>query len=180
MSNEPTTVADLRSRAAALRMLVLDVDGVLTDGRLYYSDQGDEFKAFHIKDGLGLKLLQQAGVRVAIITGRQSNMVTRRARELGIEDVVQGREDKCAALLELCDRSGIPIDTCAYMGDDLPDLGAVSAAGLGMTVADACAEVRAAADWQSSFTGGAGAVREACEYILNARGQWHTITADFG
>lgn len=180
MTANESAGSDSRSRAARVRMLVLDVDGVLTDGRLYYSDRGDEFKAFSIKDGLGIKLLQQAGVRVAIITGRQSNMVTRRAGELGIEDVVQGREDKREALLELCERSGIPLDACAYMGDDLPDLGAVTAAGMGMTVADACAEVRAAADWQSTLTGGAGAVREACEYILNARDQWRSVTADFG
>lgn len=170
---------DPAQRAAQVRMLVLDVDGVLTDGRLYYSNSGDEFKAFNIKDGLGIKLLQRAGVRVAIITGRVSEIVNRRAAELGIEDVVQGREDKRAALLELCQREGLTLEDCAYMGDDLPDLGAIVAAGLGMTVADGSAAVREAADWQSPSCGGAGAVREACEFILSARGDWLSTESGF-
>jgi len=153
-------------------MLVLDVDGVLTDGRLYYGDNGEEFKAFNIRDGLGIKLLQQAGVQVAIITGRVSDIVSRRARELGIEEIIQGREDKREALLELCRRHSLTLQDCAYMGDDLPDLGAIVAAGLGMSVADACAAVCEAADWRSSLAGGCGAVREACEFILDARGDW--------
>tara|TARA_R110000823_G_scaffold91174_3_gene201097 strand:- start:16364 stop:16885 length:522 start_codon:yes stop_codon:yes gene_type:complete len=173
-------MTSIQTRAANVSMLVLDVDGVLTDGRLYYSDAGEEFKAFNIRDGLGIKLLQHAGVPVAIITGRQSPMVSRRAQELGIEEVVQGREDKRQALLELSQRCRVSIENCAYMGDDLPDLGAIVAAGLGMTVADACAEVRSAADWQSNLVGGAGAVREACEFLLNARGAWLSITSEFG
>lgn len=166
-------------RAARVRMLVLDVDGVLTDGLLYYTNTGDEIKTFNIRDGLGIKLLQQAGVRVAIITGRMSRIVERRALELGIEEVVQGREDKRAALLELCQRSGLTLQDCAYMGDDLPDLGAVVAAGLGMTVADASAAVREAADWVSVLAGGHGAVREACEFILAARGDWLSTQSGF-
>lgn len=166
-------------RAARVRMLVLDVDGVLTDGRLYYTDAGEEIKAFNIRDGLGIKLLQRAGVRVAIITGRDSSIVARRSSELGIQDVVQGREDKRAALLELCQRTGMAIEDCAYMGDDLPDLGAVIAAGLGMAVADASARVREAADWVSECTGGRGAVREACEFILAARGDWEAAESGF-
>ena len=100
-------MTSLENRAAAVHLLALDVDGVLTDGRIYYSNSGDELKAFNIKDGLGIKLLQKAGVQVAIITGRQSEIVARRARELGIDDVVQGREDKREALLELCQRHGL-------------------------------------------------------------------------
>lgn len=168
-----------QTRAANVRLLVLDVDGVLTDGRLYYSDNGEELKAFNIKDGLGIKLLQKAGVAVAIITGRQSAIVTRRAGELGIQEVVQGREDKRQALQELSQRCGLHVDECAYMGDDLPDLGAIVAAGFGMTVADACAEVRSVADWQSKLSGGDGAVREACEFLLNARGAWLATTSEF-
>ncbi|MDX1733350.1 MAG: HAD-IIIA family hydrolase [Halioglobus sp.] len=176
MSHDEVAVTE---RAARVRMLVLDVDGVLTDGRIYYSDDGSEMKAFYIRDGLGVKLLQRAGVKVAIITGRDSPMVTRRAGELGIEDVVQGREDKREALLELCQRHGLRFEDCAYMGDDLPDLGAIVAAGLGMTVADGCNAVLESADWISTRAGGCGAVREACEFILSARGDWLSTESGF-
>ncbi len=136
---------DIRALAANIKFLVLDVDGVLSDGRVYYGNEGEELKAFDIKDGLGIKLLQASGVSVAIITGRQSNIVARRARELGISDVIQGREDKAEALQQLCLQHGITPDECAYMGDDLPDLGAIMCAGLGMTVADGNEAVREAA-----------------------------------
>ncbi|RLA48852.1 MAG: phenylphosphate carboxylase subunit delta [Gammaproteobacteria bacterium] len=168
-----------QNRAAHIRLLVLDVDGVLTDGRIYYGNNGEELKAFNIKDGLGIKLLQGAGVSVAIITGRQSEIVARRARELGITEVIQGREDKRQALLELCQGSELTVQDCAYMGDDLPDLGAIIAAGLGMTVADGSAAVREAADWVSSLNGGCGAVREACEFILSARDEWSSVAAGY-
>lgn len=169
----------LETRAAQVRLLALDVDGVLTDGLLYYGNSGEELKTFNIKDGLGIKLLQRAGVKVAIITGRQSDIVSRRARELGIEDVVQGREDKQQALLELCQRHSLGMEECAYMGDDLPDLAAIVAAGLGMTVANASAAVLEAAPWRSAYNGGCGAVREACEFILSARGEWSAVVSDF-
>lgn len=169
----------LQERAARVRLLVLDVDGVLTDGRIYYGNDGEELKAFNIKDGLGIKLLQRAGIRVAIITGRQSEIVARRARELGIADVIQGREDKLEALRGLCRQQDLQVEACAYMGDDLPDLGAIHACGLGMTVADASHTVRQAADWLSTLDGGAGAVREACEFILSARGEWTDIEAEY-
>jgi 3-deoxy-D-manno-octulosonate 8-phosphate phosphatase (KDO 8-P phosphatase) len=154
---------------------VLDVDGVLTDGRIVYGNDGEELKAFNIRDGLGIKLLQRAGVRVAIITGRRSTIVERRARELAIDTVVQGREDKLVALRELCAEQSLALDECAYMGDDLPDLAAISAAGLGLTVADAEPAVAAAASWQSVRAGGRGAVREACEALLRARGDFEAI-----
>ena len=169
----------VQQRAAAVRLLALDVDGVLTDGSIYYGNAGEELKAFNIRDGLGIKLLQRAGVTVAIITGRQSEIVNRRARELGITEVVQGREDKRDALTELSGRLGVPLPECAYMGDDLPDLGAVKAAGLGMTVAGAAGAVAAAADWHSTVPGGSGAVREAAEFILEAMGVKSDIEADF-
>lgn len=165
--------------AAQIKMLVLDVDGVLTDGRLYYGNSGEELKAFNIKDGLGIKLLRDAGVKVAIITGRKSNIVDRRAQELGIDDITQGREDKRTALIELCERHALPVTHCAYMGDDLPDLGAITAAGLGMTVANGCEQVRDAADWCSVYDGGNGAVREACETILNAQGKLQSALVQF-
>jgi len=166
-------------RATHVRLLALDVDGVLTDGLLYYGNNGEELKAFNIKDGLGIKLLRNAGVKVAIITGRESALVSRRAVELGIEDVVQGREDKYQALLELSQRHQLRMDECAFMGDDLPDLAAILAAGLGMTVANASPEVLEAAHWRSTRNGGCGAVREACEFILSARDAWSAAVADF-
>ncbi len=170
----------LDERATGLRLLALDVDGVLTDGRIIYGNDGEELKAFSIKDGLGIKLAQRAGLQVAIITGRNSRIVARRAAELGIDTVVQGREDKLVALQELCDRLGITIAECAYMGDDLPDMAAIRAAGLGLTVSDAAAPVLDAADWISALPGGAGAVREACEAILAARGDLQRVLSDYG
>jgi 3-deoxy-D-manno-octulosonate 8-phosphate phosphatase (KDO 8-P phosphatase) len=170
---------ELQSKAARICLLALDVDGVLTDGSIYYGNSGEELKAFNIRDGLGIKLLQRAGISVVIITGRQSEIVARRARELGITDVVQGREDKRTALLEICSARGIAVEACAYMGDDLPDLGAIMDAGLGLTVAGAAGPVAAAADWQSELPGGGGAVREACEFILSARGELAAMEAQY-
>ena len=165
--------------AKSIKLLLVDVDGVSSDGKLYFGNNGEEFKSFNIKDGLGIKLLRDSGVKVAIITGRQSEIVARRAKELGIEDIVQGRDDKCQALLELCQHHQLDIVECAYMGDDLPDLSAIKSAGLGMTVADACAVVRKSADWVSRHDGGCGAVREACEFILSARGEWSALESGF-
>jgi 3-deoxy-D-manno-octulosonate 8-phosphate phosphatase (KDO 8-P phosphatase) len=158
-----------QDKARPIKLLALDVDGVLTDGKIYYGNNGEELKAFNIKDGLGIKLLQRVGVTVAIVTGRRSAIVTRRAMELGISDVIQGREDKLAALEELCAQLGFTLNECAYMGDDLPDLSAIGAAGLGLSVADGAGPVRAAAQWCSTRRGGDGAVREACEFILQAK-----------
>ena len=158
-----------------LQLLALDVDGVLSDGRLYYTDQGEEFKSFNIRDGLGIKLLQRAGITVAIITGRTSAMVTRRAAELGIAHVVQGREDKLEALLDLCGNLKIDLSNVAYMGDDLPDRKAIMAVGLGATVADAVSDVAAIADWQSRLPGGQGAVRELAEAWLRSLDLWDAL-----
>ena len=158
-----------------LQLLALDVDGVLSDGRLYYTDQGEEFKSFNIRDGLGIKLLQRAGITVAIITGRTSAMVTRRAAELGIAHVVQGREDKLEALLDLCGNLKIDLSNVAYMGDDLPDRKAIMAVGFGATVADAASDVAAIADWQSRLPGGQGAVRELAEAWLRSLDLWDAL-----
>lgn len=166
-------------KAQRLQLLALDVDGILTDGSIYYGNSGEELKSFSIKDGLGIKLLQRGGVAVAIITGRKSEIVARRARELGISDIIQGREDKLTALISLCEEKQIPLERCAYMGDDLPDLAAIRSASLGLTVSDATARVREAADWISEAPGGRGAVREACEAILKARGTLAGLEAEF-
>lgn len=178
----PETAADNAidpASAARVRLLVLDVDGVLTDGRLLYGNDGEELKAFNIRDGLGIKLLQRSGIAVAIITGRQSAIVQRRASELGIHWVVQGREDKRQALEELCVDLGMTLNDCAYMGDDLPDVAAIRAAGCGLTVAGACTAAVRSAQWQSRSGGGEGAVREACEALLVARDAWAAIEDSF-
>ena len=179
MQELPDTVNEFRQKALQLQLLALDVDGILTDGSIYYGNAGEEIKAFNIKDGLGIKLLQRAGVAVAIITGRQSDIVARRARELGISDVIQGREDKLTALRALCQDKGLAMEHCAYMGDDLPDLAAITSAGLGLTVSDATEVVRQAADWVSSAPGGRGAVRQACEAILDARDQLASLQSEY-
>ena len=171
--------SELAAAAREIRLLALDVDGVLTDGTIYYGNGGEELKAFNIKDGLGIKLLQRGGIDVAIITGRDSNIVARRAKELGIEDVIQGREDKLTALQSLCSQRQLTLSQCAYMGDDLPDLAAILAAGLGLTVADATDTVRKAADWVANARGGAGAVREACHLLLQQRGSLDALEDDF-
>lgn len=163
-----TTAAEL---AKDIALLALDVDGILSDGSIYYTAQGDEIKAFNIMDGLGIKLLQNAGIEVAIITGRVSPMVARRARELGIKHLVQGREDKLTALHELLKNTGISAEHVAYMGDDLPDLAAIKTVKLGITVPNAMPFVQQHADHVTSRPGGKGAVREVCELILAAQGK---------
>jgi len=158
-------------KAQQIKLVALDVDGVLTDGAVIYTNSGDETKAFNIKDGLGIKLLQRAGIEVAIITGRSSALLERRARELGIKAIIQGREDKRIALEELAAERKITLDECAYLGDDLPDLSAITAAGFGSCPADAVEVVRDASDWVATARGGHGAVREFAEMLLRARGQ---------
>jgi 3-deoxy-D-manno-octulosonate 8-phosphate phosphatase (KDO 8-P phosphatase) len=157
--------------ASHIQLLLLDVDGVLTDGRLYYGNNGEELKAFHIQDGLGIKLLQRNGIEVGIITGRTSTLLTRRTNELGINLVIQGREDKSTALDELLTNHPYPLKAIAFMGDDLPDLAVIRRVGLGMTVANASTTVAQHALWQATRKGGEGAVREAAEFILNAQGK---------
>ncbi|MDQ2078270.1 HAD family hydrolase [Marinimicrobium sp. ABcell2] len=170
--------AQLQARAQQVHLLLLDVDGVLTDGRLYYNNSGEEFKAFSTLDGHGIKLLQSAGVKVGIITGRQSQLVARRARELGVELLVQGREDKWQALEEILHTNPVALDNIAFMGDDWPDLTIMTRVGLALTVANAHPSVAERAHWQSTFKGGEGAVREACDMLLKAQGHFdHLLTS---
>ncbi|TNF35543.1 MAG: HAD family hydrolase [Gammaproteobacteria bacterium] len=161
----------LQQRANAIRLFVMDVDGVLTTGGICYTANGDELKTFNIRDGLGIKLLQRAGIETAIITGRNSTIVERRAKELGIRYLFQGKEDKRQAFADVLAQAGVSAAATAYIGDDLPDLPLVKLAGLGMTVADGDPRVCAHADWISSCPGGCGAVREAAEMILSAQGK---------
>jgi len=151
---------------SAIRLLVLDVDGVLTDGRLYFGARGEALKAFHVRDGVGLKQLQRAGLVVAVISGRRSHMVAARCRELGVAHVLQGVADKLAALRRLCARLKLTPAACACVGDDLPDVPLMRAAALSFAVADAHHSARRAADVITRLPGGCGAVREVCDHLL--------------
>ncbi len=159
----------MSAAAARVRVLVLDVDGVLTDGRLYYGPRGEALKVFHVRDGAGLKQLAAAGVSVAVISGRRSPMTRLRCRELGIRHVMQGVADKAAALRRLCARLRVDPAECACIGDDSPDVPMMRLAGLAFAVADAHAEARQAAHVITAQPGGRGAVREVCDHLLAAR-----------
>ncbi|MFC3116322.1 KdsC family phosphatase [Cellvibrio fontiphilus] len=161
--------AELRERAAQIKLLLLDVDGVLTDGRLFFNNSGDEFKAFNTLDGQGIKALQKTGVKVGIITGRTSDLVARRARDLGIDILVQGREDKWEALQEILREHSYALHEIAFMGDDWPDLTVMTRIGLALTVANAHFSVVERAHWQSRERGGEGAVRAACDLLMQAQ-----------
>lgn len=160
-------------------LLVLDVDGVLTDGGLYVDDKGKPSKKFNVKDGLGIKLAQRFGIQVAILTGKTSNVVQHRAKELGIEHVIQGSKDKGADINTLCETTGIPMHHAAMMGDDLPDLPAFAVVGYKIAVGDAVDEVKAAADFVTKKAGGHGAVREAIEHLLKSQDKWDAALAVF-
>lgn len=162
-----------------IRLFVMDVDGVLTDGKLIYDSQGAESKAFCVQDGVGLSALRRRGFILAIITGRNSPMVQRRADELGIHHVIQGREDKSVALSQLADSLGISLSECAYVGDDLPDVKAIAAAGLGFSVANGCTQAKEAADIVTQRHGGHGAVREICELLLQQAGLYDDFLTEF-
>ena len=159
----------LRDRARRIRLLVLDVDGVLTDGRIYMSAAGEDLKVFHVRDGSGLVALQRAGVTVAIISGRDSVAVTRRAAELGIAHVHQGVEDKAAELAALMGRLGVTPAETACVGDDTPDLPMLENAGLAIAVADAHGALGPVVHWVTTAAGGRGAVREVCDLLISAR-----------
>ena len=162
-----------------IRLLISDVDGVLTDGRLIFDAAGVESKEFHVRDGAGLKYWIRAGHRAALLTGRESTVVARRAAELGIDLVEQGATDKLPALGRLLAAAGCAAAETAYLGDDLPDLPVLRAVGFAVAVADATEEVRAAADYVTAARGGWGAVREVVELILKAQGRWDGIMARY-
>jgi 3-deoxy-D-manno-octulosonate 8-phosphate phosphatase (KDO 8-P phosphatase) len=161
-------MSDLATRSAAIRLLVLDVDGVLTDGTILLGS-GEELKSFHVRDGLGLQRLMSAGIEVAVISGRRSAAVARRMTELGVHHVFQGVDDKLAVLERLQGTLGLDAGKIAVVGDDLPDLPPMRAAGLAIAVADAHADVKAAAHWVTEAPGGRGAVREVSDRLLAVR-----------
>jgi 3-deoxy-D-manno-octulosonate 8-phosphate phosphatase (KDO 8-P phosphatase) len=156
-------------KAEKIKLVIFDVDGVLTDRKIYFADTGHEYKAFNSLDGFGIKLLLRTGVEVGIITARHSSMVQRRMQELGVKHVYQGHEDKRQALRDLIQVLGISLEQVAYVGDDLPDLPLMRQVGLGIAVADAADFVRLHADWQTQMPGGKGAAREVCELIMQAQ-----------
>lgn len=174
-----SAASNLSVAVASVRLLLLDCDGVLTDGGVTWTENGIEQKTFNIRDGLGIKLWQRAGGQVGIITGRSSRVVHWRASELGIDFVRQGVGNKVAAAEELLDGNGFDWCDVAFVGDDLPDLPVINRVGFGVAVADAVAEVRAAADLVTECRGGQGAVREIIERILQARGVWSELISRY-
>lgn len=162
-----------------IKLLLLDVDGVMTDGRIIYLNDGGEAKAFDVKDGHGLKLIQRAGIRVGIITGRQSEVVERRAAELGIGIVYQGAKDKLKPFLEIIKELGLEPFEVAYVGDDVVDLPVMRQVGFSATVADAVDDIKPYVDLVTSRPGGRGAVREVCDLLLKQSGRWSSVTSRY-
>lgn len=174
--------ADLQpvlTRAASIRLLLLDVDGVLTSGNLFYTNSGDEIKSFNTQDGFGLRILQDAGIEVGIITARKSEIVERRARELRFAHIYQGAPKKLAAFQQICKNTGLKPFEIAYMGDDWLDLVLLNRVGLALSPANGVNEVKEAAHYVCSKTGGLGAVREVCELILHAQNLFASTFAKY-
>jgi 3-deoxy-D-manno-octulosonate 8-phosphate phosphatase (KDO 8-P phosphatase) len=166
------------AKARTVRLMGFDVDGVMTDGRLYFSPAGDAMKTFFTRDGLGIKMLASAGIRIAILTGRDSPIVAQRARNLGIELLMQGVTDKRAAMAGILEREGLTFADAGYMGDDVIDLAVMGACAFSATVPDGHPLVARRADYVARAPAGAGAVREVCELILTAQGKWDEVLAD--
>lgn len=168
-------------KAANIKIVIFDIDGVLTDGSLFFDNQGEEYKAFNSKDGHGLRMLQESGVEVALITGRQSELVKYRAANLKLSPslVYQGYRDKIPAFKDLLKKTGYSKEQIAYVGDDVIDLPIMSQVGLSIAVADAHWFVREHADWTTTEKGGKGAAREVCEFILEAQGKLNILFENY-
>ena len=164
-------MAATKGEIAGLQLVAFDVDGVFTDGRFYLSDDGIESKAFSTQDGFGIRRLLDAGIEVAVISGRRSGAVERRMAELGVGHLIQGCRDKVGAFRELIGRLGIAPEACAFVGDDIPDLPLLDAVGYSVAVANAVRAVRDACDYTTTANGGYGAVREVCDMVLAARAE---------
>jgi 3-deoxy-D-manno-octulosonate 8-phosphate phosphatase (KDO 8-P phosphatase) len=173
------SIDDVYTKARALRLAAFDVDGILTDGGLHYSDSGEETKIFDVRDGLGMRLLQSSGVALAIITSRSSRCVARRAADLGIEFVFQGVENKLVEFQALSRNLGLDASACAYMGDDLVDLPILLRCGLAVSVPEAPAAVRDRVHYVTRAPGGKGAAREFCELVMHAQGTLDAQLARF-
>mgnify|MGYP000745248148 FL=1 len=170
---------EIIEKAKKLKLLILDVDGVLTDGRLFFDDNGKEYKTFHARDGHGIKLLRQTGVEVAVISGRKSNSVALRMKSLGVELVYQGHENKIAAFNEIIESLSIDSEQAAHVGDDLLDLPVMTRVGLSIAVNDANDAVKEYADWCTLTSGGLGAVREVCDFIMQAQGTFDGVLKSY-
>jgi 3-deoxy-D-manno-octulosonate 8-phosphate phosphatase (KDO 8-P phosphatase) len=169
----------LRARLKKIRMLAFDVDGVLTQGEIIYTDSGEEAKAFNVKDGLGIRVAAEAGIRVMLVTGRASSVVQRRARDLRITDFLQRIGDKAHALRIAAEQAGLALEEVAFMGDDLNDCEVMGVCGVSFAPADAVPEVREQADLVTEAAGGRGAARQAIEAILRAQGRWDQAVAQY-
>lgn len=165
----------LDERCRAIRLILSDVDGVLTDGGIILDNQGIESKRFHVRDGMGIRLWRKAGYSFGLITHRSSHLVKTRAAELGIDILRQGIDDKLTAMRSIVQEKRLAFEQVCYIGDDLPDLQPVSAVGLGVAVADGCAELQQAAKYVTTTVGGSGAVREVVELILKAQTRWEDL-----
>ncbi len=172
-------IQQLAIKAAKIKLVVTDVDGVLTDGKVLLDQTDNELKAFNIKDGLGIKLLMQQNILVAVITGRQSQIVARRMAELKVSEVHQGQPDKRACFASLLEKLALDAEAVAYLGDDLPDLPLIKTCGLGVTVADGHWFVQQQADWVTSSRGGDGAFRELAELILGSQNLLPAILEEY-
>ena len=170
---------ELQHRAARVKLLLMDCDGVLTDGRIWILENGEDQKAFHTRDGFGIELLHRAGLMSGIISGRISSALERRAQSLGVSFLWQGREDKRQAFADTLAQAGVTRDEVAFVGDDLTDLPLMVQCALAVTVADAAAEVRARAHYVTTANGGNGAVREVVELILKAQGRWDDVVKSY-
>ena len=164
-------MANADARAKNIRLVCFDVDGTLTDGHLHFDENGGETKSFHVHDGQGLRLLEDCGIRVALITARHSRIVQARGRDLRLQHVFDGVSDKLAVVRQLCVAEGITLDEVAYMGDDYPDLACLQTVGLPACPADALPPIQASVLWTSQFNGGHGAAREFCDFILSIQGK---------
>lgn len=170
---------DILERAANIRLVIFDVDGVLTDGKLFFDDDGNEYKSFHARDGHGIKMLRGSGVEVAVISGRQSKSVGRRMASLGISNVFQGQEDKLVAFNTLCGKLDLEPRQVAHVGDDLLDLPLMTRVGLAVAVNDANPGIVPYAHWRTSVVGGCGAAREVCDLIMKAQGSLNAAIASY-
>ena len=171
--------SELQQRAARIKLLLMDCDGVLTDGRIWIIENGEDQKAFHTRDGLGIALLHRAGLKSGIISGRISSALERRAQSLGVSFLWQGRDDKRQAFADTLAQANVTNDQVAFVGDDLTDLPLMGQAGLAVAVADAVAEVQAHAHYVTKLKGGKGAVREVVELILKAQGRWDDLVKSY-
>jgi 3-deoxy-D-manno-octulosonate 8-phosphate phosphatase (KDO 8-P phosphatase) len=179
MAHAHITTDEFNRRAKPIRLACFDVDGTLTDGRLFFDEKGGELKAFHVHDGQGLRLLADSGVAVALITARESRIVQARGADLRLQHVFTGVSNKFELLKKLCQQEHVTLSEVAYMGDDLPDLACLQSVGLAACPKDALAIIQAHSHWHSDFTGGHGAARQFCDAILHAQNQHDTLLARF-